>query len=205
MTDSLELVLRPIANLLNRNIVATTPARELCEKLSGTIVAVRVRDTALAMYFAVGDSAVELSTDSNSDPDVVITGSLLTLAGIAGTSGEEAIRDGSLELTGDAETAQAFQALLGFAAPDIEEELSSVIGDVAAHRLGETARGVRNWARAARSTMAMNIREYVQEESRDVPSRYETERFSSRVGSLRDDVDRLEARLNRLNPLSNGD
>jgi ubiquinone biosynthesis protein UbiJ len=205
MTDSLELVLRPIANLLNRNIVATTPARELCEQLSGTTVAIRVRDTALAMYFTIGDSAVELSTDSESDPDVVITGSLLTLALIAGTSGEQAIRDGSLELTGDVEAAQAFQTLLGFAAPDIEEELSGVIGDVAAHRLGETARGVRNWARAARSTMASNIREYVQEESRDVPSRYETERFSSRVDSLRDDVDRLEARLNRLNPLSDGD
>jgi ubiquinone biosynthesis protein UbiJ len=205
MTDSLELVLRPIANLLNRNIVATTPARELCEQLSGTIVAIRVRDTALAMYFTIGDGAVELSADSDSDPDVVITGSLLTLARIAGTAGEQAIRDGSLELTGDAETAQAFQTLLGFAAPDIEEELSGVIGDVAAHRLGETARGVRNWARAARSTMASNIREYVQEESRDVPSRYETERFSSRVDSLRDDVDRLEARLNRLNPLSDGD
>jgi ubiquinone biosynthesis protein UbiJ len=205
MTDSLELVLRPIANLLNRNIVATTPARELCEQLSGTSVAIRVRDTALAMYFTIGDSAVELSTDSESDPDVVITGSLLTLARIAGTSGEQAIRDGSLELTGDAEAAQAFQTLLGFAAPDIEEELSGVIGDVAAHRLGETARGVRNWARAARSTMASNIREYVQEESRDVPSRYETERFSSRVDSLRDDVDRLEARLNRLNPLKDGD
>ena len=53
--------------------------------------------------------------------------------------------------------------------------------------------------------MASNIREYVQEESRDVPSRYETERFSSRVDSLRDDVDRLEARLNRLNPLKDGD
>jgi ubiquinone biosynthesis protein UbiJ len=205
MTDPLELVLRPIANLLNRNIVATTPARELCEQLSGTTVAIRVRDTALAMYFTIGDSAVDLSTDSDSDPDVVITGSLLTLARIAGTSGEQAIRDGSLELTGDAETAQAFQTLLGFATPDIEEELSGVIGDVAAHRLGETARGVRNWARAARSTMASNIREYVQEESRDVPSRYETERFSSRVDSLRDDVDRLEARLNRLNPLSDGD
>jgi ubiquinone biosynthesis protein UbiJ len=205
MTDSLELVLRPIANLLNRNIVATTPARELCEQLSGTTVAIRVRDTALAMYFTIGDSAVELSTDSESDPDVVITGSLLTLARIAGTSGEQAIRDGSLELTGDAEAAQAFQTLLGFAAPDIEEELSGVIGDVAAHRLGETARGVRNWARAARSTMASNIREYVQEESRDVPSRYEAERFSSRVDSLRDDVDRLEARFKRLNSLNGGD
>jgi ubiquinone biosynthesis protein UbiJ len=198
MTDSLELVLRPITKLLNRNIRATTPARELCAQLNGTLVAVRIRDTALAMYFAVGDGSIALLSDTDAVPDVVITGSLLTLAKMAGNTGEQAIRDGALDLTGDASTARAFQRLLRLAAPDVEEELSGIIGDVAAHRLGEAARGLRNWARDARSTMGGNIREYVQEESRDVPSRYETNRFSSQVDSLRDDVDRLEARLNRL-------
>ena len=198
MIDPLETVLRPVARLLNRNIREVTPARELCQQLAGTTVAVRVRDSALAMYFTVDDGAIVMSTDYESEPDVVISGSLLTLAGMAGTSGIEAIRDGALDLTGDVEAAQAFQTLLGFAAPDIEEELSSLVGDAAAHRMGEFARGVRDWTRDARSTMAMNIREYVQEESRDVPSRYETDRFSSRVNSLRDDVDRLEARLRRL-------
>jgi ubiquinone biosynthesis protein UbiJ len=46
--------------------------------------------------------------------------------------------------------------------------------------------------------MGANIREYLQEESRDVPSRYEVERFSSDVGELRDDVERLAARVRRL-------
>ena len=198
MTDSLELVLQPIARLLNRNIRATTPARELCAQLDGTRVAIRIRDTALAMVFVIEDGSVALLSDTEAEPDVVITGSLLTLAKMAGDTGEQAIRDGALELTGNASTARAFQKLLRLAAPNVEEELAGIIGDVAAHRLGEAARGLRNWARDARSTMGGNIREYVQEESRDVPSRYETDRFSSRVDSLRDDVDRLEARLNRL-------
>lgn len=198
MIDPLEAVLQPVARLLNRNIRAMTPARELCQQLAGTTVAVRVNDSALAMYFTVADNAIELSTKYESEPDVIISGSLLTLAGMAGASGMQAIRDGKLELTGDVEAAQAFQSLLGFAAPDIEEELSGLVGDAAAHRMGVVARGVRNWARNARSTMTTNVREYLQEESRDVPSRYETDRFSSKVNSLRDDVDRLEARLNRL-------
>jgi ubiquinone biosynthesis protein UbiJ len=46
--------------------------------------------------------------------------------------------------------------------------------------------------------MGANIREYLQEESRDVPSRYEVDRFAASVSKLRDDVDRLEARLKRL-------
>ncbi len=46
--------------------------------------------------------------------------------------------------------------------------------------------------------MGANIREYLQEESRDAPSRYEVDKFTADVSALRDDVDRVEARLNRL-------
>jgi ubiquinone biosynthesis protein UbiJ len=46
--------------------------------------------------------------------------------------------------------------------------------------------------------MGANIREYLQEESRDAPSRYEVDRFADEVSTLRDDVDRLEARINHL-------
>jgi ubiquinone biosynthesis protein UbiJ len=196
--NPLEAALRPIADVLNRNIRATTPARELCEKLAGTVVAVRVRDTALAAWFIVHDDSLELATDTDHEPDVLISGSLLTLARMAGVSGVSAVRDGSLELTGDPILAQDFQQLLSYAKPDLEEELSGVVGDAAAHRLGEIARGVSNWGRKARATMGENIREYLQEESRDVPSRYEVERFTAKVSALRDDVDRLEARINRL-------
>ena len=46
--------------------------------------------------------------------------------------------------------------------------------------------------------MGDNIREYLQEESRDLPSRYEVDRFTREVAAVRDDVDRLEARIRRL-------
>ena len=196
--NPLEVVLRPVANILNRNIRETTPARELCDKLDGTVVAVRVRDTGLAAWFIVHDGILELATDYDGEPDVLISGSLLTLARMSGESGMQALRDGSLELAGDAHKAERFQRLLAFAKPDIEEEISGIVGDLAAHRLGEIARGLGEWGRNARTTMSDNVREYLQEESRDVPSRYEMERFTSDVGRLRDDVDRLEARINML-------
>ena len=196
--NPLEAALRPVATILNRNIQETTPARELCDKLDGTVVAVRVRDTGLAAWFIIHDGMLELTMDHDGEPDVLISGSLLTLARMSGDAGLEALRDGSLELTGDAHKAERFQRLLGYAKPDVEEELSGIVGDAAAHRLGQIARGLGEWGRNARETMGANIREYLQEESRDVPSRYEVERFTDEVGRLRDDVDRLEARINLL-------
>ena len=197
--NPLETLLQPIARVLNRNIRESTRAREFCERLDGKLIAIRVRDTALAGYFEISNSTLYLSTSSEDEPDVVITGSLVALALMAG---EDAIRDGSLDLTGDAATAQAFQQLLAHARPDIEEELSAIIGDTAAHGLGEMARAVGQWARQTRTIMGDNIREYLQEESRDVPSRYEVERFSKQVNRLRDDVDRLAARIGRLESAS---
>jgi ubiquinone biosynthesis protein UbiJ len=46
--------------------------------------------------------------------------------------------------------------------------------------------------------MSENIREYLQEESRRTPSRYEVERFGRQLQVLRDDVARAEARLKQL-------
>ena len=202
MPDPLEALLRPIAEVLNRNIAESTPARELATQLDRKTVAIRVRDTALATYFVFDQDVVTLTTEFDADPDVAITGSLVTLARMVAGAGAQAIRDGDIDLTGDAATAQGFQALLDHAKPDVEEELSRVIGDVAAHQLAEFARGVGNWARDARATMGDNIREYLQEESRDLPTRYEVERFSQRVGELRDDVERIAARLKRLESTS---
>ena len=196
--DTLEAFFRPLTALVNRQIKATTPARELCAELDGKVMAVRVKDTGLAMYFCVCPDEIALFGDFDGEPDVAISGSILSLARLAGAGGEDAIRDGSLELIGDAEVAQAFQKLLGYGKPDIEEELSGVIGDAAAHRLGEVARSVGSWGKEAGATLRQNITEFLQEERRDVPSRYEVEAFTRKVDELRDDVARVEARLNQL-------
>ena len=196
--NPLEAALRPVASILNRNIRETTQARELCDKLDGSVIAVRVRDTALATYFMVGDGELSLTTEFDAEPDVLISGSLITLARMVGDTGLDSLRKGELEMAGDAHTAERFQRLLALAKPDLEEEISGIVGDVAAHRIGEVARGVTGWARDAGTTMSANIREYLQEESRDAPSRYEVDRFTTELDTLRDDVDRLAARIVRL-------
>jgi ubiquinone biosynthesis protein UbiJ len=196
--DTLETAFRPLINMINRRISATTPARELTEALNGVVIALRIRNTGLAAYFHIHRRSITMTGDYADDPDVAISGSLLGLMRLAGDDGEEAIRDGSVDLTGDAEIAQGFQRLLRFGRPDIEEELSGVIGDAAAHQVGDLARGLGRWARQARSTIGQNISEYLQEESRDVPSRYEVDAFADDVDKLRDDVDRLAAKITYL-------
>jgi ubiquinone biosynthesis protein UbiJ len=196
--NQLETLLRPLTALLNRQIQAKTPARELCAELEDRVFAVRVKDTALATYVTVGPGEIFLASEYGDDPDVVISGTLLSLARFAGPEGDQTIRDGAVDVTGDEQLVLKFQDMLRYGRPDLEEELSGVVGDVVAHTVGEFARSVGRWGKEARSTLRQNVSEYLQEESRTVPSRYETDVFRKQVDTLRDDVARFEARLKRF-------
>lgn len=196
--DPLERLLRPVARLVNRQIAQKTPARELRDRLVGRVIGIRVRNTALSIYVSIDEEGLRLSGEHPAEADAVLTGSLLTLAKLVDRSGENAVRDGSLEVTGDAAVAGDVQKLLQYGRPDLEEELSGFVGDAAAHGVGEFARSVGEWYREASETLQLNVREYLQEERRAVPSRAEAEAFRAEVEALRDDVERFEARLKRL-------
>ncbi len=196
--DALETLLRPVAAMINRQIDMKTPARELCEALDGRVFAMRVPDTALAAYFVAADGRILLSGNYSDDPDVVLSGSLISLARLAGPEGEDLIMDDAIGISGDAVLAKQFRTLLRYGRPDFEEELSGLIGDVAAHGIGDFFRGVGEWARDAGATVQQDIGEYLQEENQAVPARWESDEFRGRVNALRDDVAKLEARLSKL-------
>ena len=193
--DALETLLRPVAALLNRQIQSKTPARELCAELRDRVFAMRVTNSALAMYIIVGPDQIFLASEYGDEPDVIISGSLLALARLAAPDGDTVVRGDAVELSGDVILARKFQSLLRYARPDLEEELSGLVGDAAAHGIGEFVRSVSQWGREAGSTLQQNVSEYLQEESRSVPSRYEAEVFRGQVDVLRDDVARFEARM----------
>lgn len=193
--DALEALFRPLAILINRQIAVTTPAREICSEIEGSVVGVRVKDSALAIYFHVHADSIALTGQFDQDPDVLISGSLLSLGKLATPDAADAIRDGSVELHGDARVAQSFQRLLLYGKPDLEEELSALIGDSAARNVGEMAKRLLSWGSDVRTTMGQNFSEYLQEESGAVPTRHEVDQFRDDLNVLRDDVARFEARI----------
>ncbi len=196
--NALASLVRPAAAMINRQIAAKTPAREICDELDGRTFALRVQDSALALYLSVDSGRVVISGDYVDEPDVVATGSLISLARLAGPAGEDLVRDGAVDMSGDAVIAGEFRKLLRYGQPDFEEELSSVVGDAAAHGIGQFIRGIGDWTRDASATMQQNVGEYLQEESRAVPGRHEADAFRDDVNTLRDDVARFEARLRKL-------
>jgi ubiquinone biosynthesis accessory factor UbiJ len=187
--------LAPLESLLNRNLAASSAARALCQRLDAKVLALHVDGVPLSVYFKSHGESMTLHTEHQGTPDATLSGSPLSLLRLAGPAPEAALRGGSVHIEGDAEVAQTFSELLKAAQPDLEEELSRVVGDVAAHQIGNVARSALRFARRAQDTLMQNVAEYLQEEGRDVPNRTEAEEFLQGVDKLRDDVERLEARL----------
>ncbi|NOY62884.1 MAG: hypothetical protein GXP10_07015 [Gammaproteobacteria bacterium] len=106
---------------------------------------------------------------------------------------------GAVEIRGDSELGQRFQAILNAIDVDWEEQLSKVTGDVVAHQLGNMARGVNQWLTETADSVAQDVGEYLQEESRDLPHPSQVAQFVADVDQIRMDVDRLDARISRLN------
>ena len=190
--------LAPLESLLNRNLAASAAARALCQRLDAKVLALHVEGVPLSVYFKSHGESMTLHTEHQGTPDATLSGSPLSLLRLAGPAPEAALRGGSVHIEGDAEVAQTFSELLKAAQPDLEEELSRVVGDVAAHQIGNAARSALGFARRAQDTFMQNVAEYLQEEGRDVPNRTEAEEFLQGVDKVRDDVERLEARLSLL-------
>ena len=100
--------------------------------------------------------------------------------------------------TGDSEFAALLSTLARNIEWDIEEDLSKFVGDIAAHRIVDTARRTHQWQQDASQRLTENVAEYLTEERRAFITRDDLETLSRANEALRDDVARLEARLNRL-------
>ncbi|MCG6877088.1 MAG: hypothetical protein LJE97_18515 [Betaproteobacteria bacterium] len=109
---------------------------------------------------------------------------------------ESALREVRLE--GDAGLANAVLFLFRNLRWDVEEDLSRVVGDVAAHRMAGAAREIGVWQRQGAERLGQNVAEYLKDEVGLLVHPHEVETFGRQVDEVRDAVERLEKRIRRL-------
>jgi ubiquinone biosynthesis protein UbiJ len=165
--------------------------------LAGTVVAVELRDAGTTFYLLPDAGGIAISTVVERAPDVRIAGRPLDLIAHLRARGEPSA-PGRVEIQGDLAVAQALQSIGRCIDIDWEELVSRYVGDVAAHQLGRLLRAAAAGSRHARRALADNLAEYAQYEARIVATRSDVDAFLDAVDDMREDVDRLEARIARL-------
>ena len=111
--------------------------------------------------------------------------------------GREAMMRGA-HVTGAADFAEALGFVLRKLDWDVEEDLSRVVGDIAAHRLAKTAGSIAATQADAARRLAENVGEYLRYEQPAGVDQRAMAAFAGEVGALRQAADALERRLAAL-------
>ena len=81
---------------------------------------------------------------------------------------------------------------------DVEEDLSKIVGDVAANRLGRIGKNFLSGSKSAAINIAEAFKEYWEEENPLIAKKFRVERLLNDIDLISEDVDRLEAKINNL-------
>lgn len=193
-------VLNGIERALNHLLRDEAWARQALQGHAGKTVQLHAAPFALQLrvtepgFFEVlsrQEDANETSQEPPTPADLSLTVALSQLPSLA-LQKMPAVR-----VEGDAEFATVINQLVRHLRWDVEEDLSRVVGDMAAHRLVNTTRSVAQQMRRSAVNFVDSSAEYFSEEAGLLASRTAVENFSAQVRELRDDVERFLKRIEK--------
>ncbi|MEK7206809.1 MAG: SCP2 sterol-binding domain-containing protein [Pseudomonadota bacterium] len=185
---------------INRVLRFDPEVRQRLGELHDRVIRLRLSGVASRdIYVLPSESGLRLRTEHDREPDVTISGEIPVFARLTlGRLTSRPVSAGEIQISGDIELGQRFQRILERIDIDWEEQAARVVGDVAAHQLGNAVRGLSRWSAQSLRTLGEDASEYLREETRLLAPRAQVESFLRAVDVLRDDVDRLDKRMARL-------
>jgi ubiquinone biosynthesis accessory factor UbiJ len=188
----------PFAGALNHLLEAEPWARERLAPFASETLELRAPPLPRLRFTIAADGRLAAASRDQSpaaEPSLVITVRPDALA--AAVKGEDHLLR-SIDVAGNARLASEVMFLVRHLRWDAEEDVAKVVGDAAAHRLVAMAREVAAWHADAARRIAESFVEYATEEKRLLVTRGELEGIAAAHARLRDALERLEKRIDRL-------
>lgn len=192
-----DLALEGLQQALNGLLALDPESLGRLAALHGRVIRVVLEGTGIRLHFVPGhDGRLQLLGRVEGEPDCTLSGSPLDLVRASDRSeGPAQLFAGHVRIDGDAGVAQRFSEALAGLDIDWEEQLSHLVGDIAAHEIGRGARAARDEGERLGRSARDNLSEYLTEEAQLLPHRFQVEDFLKDVDTLRDDVERLAVRI----------
>lgn len=184
------VLIAPLNHVLSRNAWA----RERLRPHGGAIVEIHL--DAFIVRLAIDHQGLFAADTRSTAPEVTITVPLSAVPRLAFDAQQNAM--GAVRLAGNAELADTVAFVLRHLEWDIEADLAGLVGDIAAHRIVAGLRALAPVPRRAAESIADNLRDYLVEEQPLLVGKTAVGPVDSDVRRLRDDIARLEKRVDRL-------
>ncbi|MDH3608536.1 MAG: SCP2 sterol-binding domain-containing protein [Gammaproteobacteria bacterium] len=206
------MLLKLINNALQKYLDSDPEIAAKLNKFEGQRLLVHLTDIEKEFLLTPVNSSVVVSEhvadeDASEGSELNITttihSNIISLARMGlGAEYKSMLNSGSLKIEGDVEFANQLRSIFIQVDIDWEEIASKYVGDAVAYQIGLIVNKFKNYKKRSIENFRLDVSEYLQEESRILPTKVELDRFMSGVDSLDANVQRLEARIQRLMSMS---
>ena len=172
-----------------------TPSR--LQHLDDRLLQLDLEGVGISLFFSFTPERVDVSIDSDYEPDTTISGSPIALFAMAVPegAGNWGTPDSRVTITGDATLARDLERLFSRLDPDWEATFSRLFGDVLGHQFAAGIRSGAEQVKEAAENAGEMVSEFLQRAEGPLVQAPDIQTFSDAVDETRDAVDRLEARL----------
>ncbi|WAR45605.1 ubiquinone biosynthesis accessory factor UbiJ [Methylomonas rapida] len=193
------LLIAALETALNAYLTLDDRLEEYLAPMAGKVLAVHITPFDETLYLAPAHDRIQMLENYAGEVDARLSGSLSAL-GLMGFSSTpmRSLFKGEVKIEGDTQLAHKVQRLFEKLDIDFEGKLARYTGETFAQRLTGFFRGGRDWTQQALTSFRLNLEEFLQEETRDLPAKAEAELLFQDIDACRSDADRLVARIERL-------
>lgn len=192
-----DLALEGLERAVNAVISLDPDVGEQLAALHGKVVGIVLDGTSIRLYVVPGhDGRLQFLSQLDDEPDATLAGSPFDLLRASDAQqGVDQLFAGRVSIIGDTGVAQRFSRALARLDIDWEEHLAQLLGDIPAHEIGRAAKALRNESERLGESGRETLSDFLTEESRLLPHRFEVEAFLDDVDATRDELERLAARV----------
>ncbi|TBR08799.1 MAG: SCP2 domain-containing protein [Lysobacter sp.] len=190
---------RALEAALNRALALDPQTREGLAALHGRRLVLRLASPPLALQVQVDGERLRVGPVEEAEADLSVRATIGGLiAQLPFMRRNDTPPVGQLRIEGDADLARRLQRLAERFDPDWQQPFAAAFGDVIGVQIAQFIAAALRGARTGGEVLASHTSAFLQHESRDVIGRAELDAFLDDVDGLRDQVERLAARIIRL-------
>ena len=193
------LLMNALEIAINQYLSLDPNASTFLAPLAGKVIKVTITSVNESIYLCPSPDAIQLLDFSSELADTQLTGSVFAF-GLMGLSSKpmRSIFSGEIQIEGDMQIGRKFQSLFSKLDINLEPHLARYTGDSVAQQISQFFRSGHEWSKESIESFRLNVSEYLQDETRDLPPEPEVAIFYSQVDELRTHFDRLQSRIERL-------
>lgn len=186
-----------IETVINRYLALDPELLDKLAQFDGKVIKLEMTGINKSFYMLPSERGMQVLTEFEGTADTVLRGTPVSLFKMGLVSNvANLLLKGEIEISGDTRLGHQFKNVFSQMDIDWSEPLADLVGDGLAYQIQQSENKFGRWGKTTAKSVSTSVSEYLQEESRDVVTDTELNIFNEAVDQLRDDVDRLQARIN---------